>query len=239
MTQFIAPRTAPMLLVVAAALGTAAHRFVSKDGTSCLRRPVPSLCATARLICAPVRERVHGHRSNRSAVRSESVAVAWRRAGALPGLCGAPAAEPDRARCGDLRAAPSRSDAVLPLCLPGRHVRVVRHDGQWPPALDLPHPCLEGRRRRQAGDRAVGEPARHQGSRHRHEPVLGALAAGQGRLRTDRPAPIRSRRSVPTAPCASPPMPRSNPDGGEPLRAHHIRPQLAQGAGVFGPAGMR
>ena len=65
----------------------------------------------------------------------------------------AAAREPDRARRRDLRAAPSRSDAVLPFRLPGRRVRLLRHDGQRPAALDLPHACLEGRRQRPARDR--------------------------------------------------------------------------------------
>ena len=53
-------------------------------------------------------------------------------------------AEPDRARRRHVRAAPPRSDAVLSLCLPGRHVRLLRHDRERPPALDLPHPCRKG-----------------------------------------------------------------------------------------------
>ena len=62
----------------------------------------------------------------------------------LPDLRRAAAREPDRARRGDLGAAPRRPDARLPLRLPRRHVRQLRHDGQRPPALDLPHAHLEG-----------------------------------------------------------------------------------------------
>ena len=57
-------------------------------------------------------------------------------------LHGAAAREPDRARRRHLGAAQRRSHAVLSLRLPRRHVRLVRHDGQRPPALDLPHARL-------------------------------------------------------------------------------------------------
>ena len=36
---------------------------------------------------------------------------------------------------------------VLPLRLPGRDVRLLRHDRERAAALDLPHPCREGRGR--------------------------------------------------------------------------------------------
>ena len=54
----------------------------------------------------------------------------------------------DCARRCYLRAAPSRSDAVLSLRVPGRHVRLLRDDRQRPAALDLPDACFQGRRRR-------------------------------------------------------------------------------------------
>ena len=58
-------------------------------------------------------------------------------------------------------------------------------------------------------DRAAGEPARHQGSRHRHAAVLREMAAGEGRVRAVEDARMsRSSRSRPTAPPAARPMPR-------------------------------
>ena len=39
---------------------------------------------------------------------------------------------------------------VLPLRLPRRHVRLLRHDRQRPAALDLPHACEQGCKQRPA-----------------------------------------------------------------------------------------
>ena len=102
--------------------------------------------------------------------------------GPLRELRRAAAREPDRARRGDLRAAPYRSDAVVSLRLPGRRVRLLRDDGERPAALDLPHARREGRGRRAARDRAAREPARHQGFGDRHAALFRKVAAGEGRV---------------------------------------------------------
>ena len=124
----------------------------------------------------------------------------------------AAARQPDRARRRHLRAAPYRSDPVVSLRLPGRHVRLLRHDRQRPAALDLPHARREGRRAT-AGSRSA---------RCENLPVIKDLAAdmaavlrevagGQGRVRAvaDAARPD-ARGSGRTARRASPPMRRSN-----------------------------
>ena len=60
------------------------------------------------------------------------------------------------------------ADAVLSLRLPRRHVRLVRHDGERPPALDLPHARARSRRRRAAA-RAAAQPHGRQGPGRRHD----------------------------------------------------------------------
>ena len=65
---------------------------------------------------------------------------------------------------------------------------VLRHDGQRPAALDLPHAHLQGDRERQARDRPARQPAGHQGSGLRHAPVLREVAGCQGRVRAEQDA---------------------------------------------------
>ncbi len=138
-------------------------------------------------------------------------------------------AEPDRARRRHLGTAQRRCHAVLPLRLPRRHVRLLRHDGQRPAALDLPHPRLEGGIGRPPHHRAAGEPAGHQGSGGRHAPVLREMAGREGACsRRRRRGPIRSSALRPTAPpagrrtrrssasIAASAMPRATPCAGTP-----------------------
>ena len=89
--------------------------------------------------------RSYPKRKPMSDMRSELTVSLWRgaRAGPIRGLQCPAARKPDRARCRDFCSAPSRPDAVLPFCLPGRRVRFLCHDGEWPTALDLPHACIE------------------------------------------------------------------------------------------------
>ena len=77
----------------------------------------------------------------------------------------------------------ARPVARLPLRLPGRDVRLLRHDREWAAALDLPHSCREGRGRGRDRHRAAGEHAGGQGPRRRHARVLRQMGAGERRLR--------------------------------------------------------
>ena len=132
-------------------------------------------------------------------------------------------AEPDRARCRDLCAAPSRSDAVLSLRLPGRHVRLVRHDGERPPALDLPHPCVEGRDRRRLEIGPLENLPVIKDLAVDMTPVLREVAGRQGRVRAVEDARTsRSSASGPTAQRAWPPTPRSNAS----IAASAMRPAI-------------
>ena len=74
--------------------------------------------------------------------------LARRPRGRIPGLRRAAARAPDRARRGHRNPARAGRDAVLSLRLPGRHVRLLRHGGERPAALDLPHARQRGGRRR-------------------------------------------------------------------------------------------
>src|SRR5262249_4985148 len=119
----------------------------------------------------------------RYTIRVDRVALARRATGAIRDLQGPLARKPDRARRRDVRSTPSRPDAVVPLCLPRRHVRLLRHDGERHPALDLPHACGECGQGRPPRDRAARESAHHQGFGCRHAPLLRQVAAGEGRVR--------------------------------------------------------
>src|SRR5262249_20853603 len=79
----------------------------------------------------------------RFTIRVDRVALARRTGGAIRDIQGSLARKPNRARRRHLRAASPRPDAVLSLRLPGGHVRLLRHDREWPAALDLPHPCRD------------------------------------------------------------------------------------------------
>ena len=110
-----------------------------------------------------------------------------------------------------LGAAPRRPDARLPLRLPGRHVRQLRHDRQRPPALDVPHAHLEGRRGRPRRDRPARQPTAHQGPRLRHGRVLREVAEGQGCLCAEQVAAATESRGSRRPPRrASPPTPPSS-----------------------------
>ncbi len=85
-------------------------------------------------------------------------------------LQGTGSTEPIRARRGHLYSAPTRSDAVLSFCLPRRHVRLLRDDGERRGALDLPHAYRQGGARRRRRDPTAGQPAGHQGPRGRFRP---------------------------------------------------------------------
>ena len=77
----------------------------------------------------------------------------WRGAaeGRFQTFAGAAARAPDHARRRHRDPARPGRHAVLSLRLPRRHVRLLRHGGERPSALDLPHPRQRGgRRRRQA-----------------------------------------------------------------------------------------
>ena len=79
---------------------------------------------------------------------------------------------------------------VLSVCLPGRHVRFLRDDGERPTALDLPHACIEGGRAAVASRSArlrTCPVIKDLG--HRHAPVLREVAAGQRRVRAVENAP--------------------------------------------------
>src|SRR5215831_14627693 len=81
-------------------------------------------------------------------IRLDRVALARRATGTIPDLQGPLARKPDRARRRDVRSTSSRPDAVVPLCLPRGHVRLLRHDRERAAALDLPYArveCSEGR----------------------------------------------------------------------------------------------
>src|SRR5215467_8462064 len=116
-------------------------------------------------------------------IRVDRVALARRPTGAIRDLQGPLARKPNRARRCDVRSTPSRPDAVVPLCLPRRHVRLLRHDGERHPALDLPHARVERGQGRPPRDRAARESAHHQGFGCRHAPLLRQVAAGEGRVR--------------------------------------------------------
>src|SRR5215813_2066286 len=81
-------------------------------------------------------------------IRLDRVALARRATGTIRELQGPLARKPDRARRRDVRSTSSRPDAVIPLCLPRGHVRLLRHDRERAAALDLPYArveCSEGR----------------------------------------------------------------------------------------------
>ena len=92
-----------------------------------------------------------GHREfvlTRACTKSlEGLGLEGRRRRRLPGIRGPAPPEPDRARRSHLHPARARPDARLPLRLPGRHVRLVRDDGERRAALDLPHARRQGRGR--------------------------------------------------------------------------------------------
>jgi hypothetical protein len=79
----------------------------------------------------------------RHAIRPDRIALARRGTRPIRDLQCPAARKPDGPRCRDLCSAPSRPDAVIPFCLPGRRVRLLCHDGERPAALDLPHACIE------------------------------------------------------------------------------------------------
>ncbi len=100
---------------------------------------------------------------------------------------------------------------VLSLRLPRRHVRLLRHGGERPPALDLPHPRQRGgRRRRQAAARAAAQLHGGEGPRRRHGGVLRQVARRQGPFRARRGAQPISRWCRRRRRSARPPTPASN-----------------------------
>src|SRR5215467_4656357 len=116
-------------------------------------------------------------------IRVDRVALARRATGAIRDLQGPLARKPNRARCRDVRSTPSRPDAVLPLFLPRRHVRLLRHDGERHSALDLPHARVERGQGRPPRDRTARKSARHQRFGRRHASLLRQVAASEGRVR--------------------------------------------------------
>src|SRR6266567_9218095 len=119
----------------------------------------------------------------RFTTRTNRIALARRARGAIRDIQGSLARKSDRARRGHVRATSPRPDAVLPLRLPGRHVRLLRHDRERPAALDLPHACRDRRRRWPPRDRPACEPTGHQGFGRRPAALLRQVAAGQRGLR--------------------------------------------------------
>ena len=133
--------------------------------------------------------------------RYRSGAAASRRP--LSDLCRAAARKSDGARRRHLGAAQYRSDIVVSFRLPGRRVRLLRHDGEWQAALDLPHPYLQGRGRREIGDRAVGQSAGHQGLGDRHATFFEKWQKAQGRVRAEQDKARRNRANPPRQPGAA------------------------------------
>src|SRR5579883_570251 len=107
----------------------------------------------------------------------------------LPGFFRPAAGESDRARRGDLLAPPPRSLAVLAVRLPGRRMRLVRHDRQRPAALDVAHPRVPGGSKRPAPNLPPGKFSRDQRPRHRYERLFREMAGCPRRLRPDQDAP--------------------------------------------------
>src|SRR5215831_5385004 len=126
-------------------------------------------------------------------MRVDRVALARRAGGAIRELQGPLARKPNRARRRDVRSTSSRPDAVVPLCLPRRHVRLLRYDGERHPALDLPHACGERGQGRPPRDRTARESAHHQRFGRRHASLLRQVAAGEGRVRAVADARRRDR----------------------------------------------
>src|SRR5205807_3023344 len=83
----------------------------------------------------------------RFTTRANRLALARRARGTIRDIQGSLARKSDRARRRYVRATSPRPDAILPLRLPGRHVRLLRHDRERPAAVDLPHACRHRRRR--------------------------------------------------------------------------------------------